>query len=221
MNGRQLVMGDIHGELKALEAVFKLSSFDFGNDQLIQVGDICDRGKYSYEVVELLKNCKNLILIGGNHDQWLKAYISSHIHFPDKMWIEQGGLETLDSYSRNKLYPRVHESFYAQQLPYYIDSANNCFVHGGFNRQHKIAGQDMEALAWDRDLAYEMMSASPNQKLKTADNFNHIYIGHTPTIYWNETKPITRGGVTNMDTGCGKGGLLTLMDIATGNYWQA
>ncbi|MEO8772165.1 MAG: metallophosphoesterase [Ferruginibacter sp.] len=219
--GRKFVLGDIHGELEKLVGVFELSSFDMENDLLIQVGDICDRGKSSYEVVELLMKCKNLILIEGNHDQWLKAYMNSTVRGLDAMWVQQGAKTTLDSYARHHLDPLVHQQFYSRQVPYYVDEANNCFVHGGFNREYKIAEQDMESLAWDRNLVNKMMGCAPGQKLKTADNFNHIYIGHTPTIYWNETKPITRGGVTNIDTGAGKGGMLTMMNVETHEYWQS
>ena len=221
MKERKLVLGDIHGELEKLKSVFELSSFDMENDRLIQVGDICDRGSSSYEVVELLMKCKKLILIEGNHDQWLKAYMNSTMRGLDTMWIQQGFVETLDSYARHKLDPRVHQEFYSRQVPYYVDEQNNCFVHGGFDRNSKIAEQDMKSLAWDRNLVNEMMSCAPGQKLKTADNFNHIYIGHTPTIYWNESKPITRGGVTNIDTGAGKGGYLTIMDVDTKEFWQS
>ncbi|MEO6667984.1 MAG: metallophosphoesterase [Ferruginibacter sp.] len=221
MKERKLVLGDIHGHLDKLAAVFELSSFDMDNDLLIQVGDICDRGPSSYEVVELLKKCKKLVLIEGNHDQWLKSYMNSTMRGLDAMWVQQGGKATLDSYARHKLEPAVHKEFYSRQVPYYVDADNNCFVHGGFNRKFKIAEQDMESLAWDRELVNQMMSAAPGEKLKTADNFNHIYIGHTPTIYWHEHKPITRAGITNVDTGAGKGGRLTIMDIDSQQFWQS
>ena len=220
MKERKMVLGDIHGELEALEEVFKLSVFDFENDLLIQLGDICDRGKSSYEVVELLKKCKKLILIEGNHDQWFKAYLKSNMHEVEELWMEQGGMATIESYSVNQINPLQHKSFYSMQLPYYVDDKNNCFVHGGFNRHYKISIQNLAELAWDRNLVNEMMSCPPGQKLKTADDFHHIYIGHTPTIYWGKTEPINRGGITNMDTGAGKGAKLTLMDIETGKIWQ-
>jgi serine/threonine protein phosphatase 1 len=220
MKQRKMLLGDIHGELEKLEKVFEQSAFDYSNDLLVQIGDICDRGTSSYEVVELLKKCSQLVLIEGNHDQWLKNYISSATRDMDDLWLEQGGMATLKSYSKHGQDPRVHESFYARQVPYYVDENKNCFVHGGFNRHFKIAVQNMEELAWDRELVQQMMTYPPGQKLNTADHFNHVYIGHTPTIYWGETKPITRGGITNIDTGAGKGGKLTIMDIETGEYWQ-
>lgn len=221
MKTRKMVLGDIHGELEKLESVFHASSFDFTNDLLIQIGDICDRGSSSYEVVELLKKCNKLILIEGNHDQWLKNFIKSGKRAMDDLWMQQGGMTTLESYAKHGLKPTVHEAFYAKQVPYYIDENNNCFVHGGFNRHYTIASQDMEELAWDRDLVQEMMITSPGEKLQTADNFNHVYIGHTPTIYWNESKPIVRAGITNIDTGAGKAGKLSMMNVDTGEYWQS
>lgn len=65
------------------------------------------------------------------------------------------------------------------------------------------------------------MSCSKNQKLKTFENFKEIFIGHTPTIYWEVTQPILKGGVVNVDTGSGKGGPLTLMDVDTKEYIQS
>jgi serine/threonine protein phosphatase 1 len=221
MKGRKLVLGDIHGELDMLRSVFELSQFHFQYDQLIQIGDICDRGPSSYEVVEFLKQCKNLILIEGNHDQWLKEYIRTNMRTIDDMWMEQGAKATMQSYSKQHLKPDVHEAFYAQQIPYYVDAENNCFVHGGFDLDEKIAVQDMEGLAWNRELVNDMMLCPPGHTFKNADHFKHIYIGHTPTIYWGESKPVTRGGITNIDTGCGKGGKLTIMDVETGEFWQS
>lgn len=218
---RTFVLGDIHGELEALEQVFALASFDFDKDVLVQIGDLCDRGKSSFEVVELLKQCRQLVLIEGNHDQWLKAYVEFRDPEPDKTWLQQGAMDTLASYAKHGADPVIHQPFYAAQVPYFVDDDRNCFVHGGFDRSLPIAAQQADMLAWNRTMADEMMEAEPGSILATADQFNHVYFGHTPTTYWGETKPITRGGFTNIDTGCGKGGLLTLMDIRSGEYWQS
>ncbi|MBS1741418.1 MAG: metallophosphoesterase [Bacteroidetes bacterium] len=218
---RKLVLGDIHGELEKLEAVSRKAAFDFDNDLLIQVGDICDRGRSSYEVVEWLKQCKHLVLIEGNHDQWLKAYMKSASKQMEYMWVQQGGKTTLESYALHAVDPVVHESFYDRQVPYYIDEERNVFVHGGFNRHRKIVTQPKDSFAWDRELVQEMMEADAPGKLITADDFKHVYIGHTPTLYWNITVPVTRAGITNIDTGAGKGGKLSMMDVETGEYWQS
>ena len=55
---------------------------------------------------------------------------------------------------------------------------------------------------------------------KIKDGFSHIYVGHTPTTYWGEVMPITAADITNLDTGCGKGGLLTIMNLETKEFKQ-
>lgn len=137
---RRFVIGDIHGEYERLIACLKDVDFDYENDQLIQLGDVVDRGAKSYEVVEELLKIKNLIAIRGNHDEtW---YESVRLGTRNILY-DQGGRETLLSYTRagcendpTKI-PDTHKEFFKNQLPYYVDENNWCFVHGGFNR-HKL-----------------------------------------------------------------------------------
>jgi len=107
-------------------------------------------------------------------------------------------------------------------LDYYIDDDNDIiFTHGGFDKEVRVIDQASSMFQWDRELVTQAMSCSPGQKLKTQDGFSEIYIGHTPTIYWGITEPISKGGLINIDTGSGKGGPLTIMDIETKQYWQS
>ena len=39
--------------------------------------------------------------------------------------------------------------------------------------------------------------------------------------YWNITTPMQAANIINLDTGSGKGGLLTIMNLETKEYWQA
>lgn len=218
---RTFVLGDIHGALPQLDQVLERSGIDPKNDRLIQIGDICDRGLFSYEVVEKLKLFSHLILIEGNHDTWLKAYMNGTIGEEYQSWLTYGGKEALNSYKRNKQEPSVHKEFYDQQLPYFIDEQNRCFVHAGFHRSFPIKGQPLEFITFDREMANEMLRAPEDKVLKTADRFSHIFIGHTPTTNFGIYTPITRAGVTNIDTGCGKGFRLTIMDTDSMEYWQS
>ncbi len=65
---RRLVLGDLHGNFKALKQVFKRAKFDYKKDELIIIGDVVDGYSYSYEVVEELIKVKNKTLVLGNHD---------------------------------------------------------------------------------------------------------------------------------------------------------
>lgn len=65
---RRFVLGDVHGNFKALKQVLKKSKFDYEKDSLIIIGDVVDGYNCSYEVVEELLKIKNRVFIIGNHD---------------------------------------------------------------------------------------------------------------------------------------------------------
>lgn len=243
-------MGDIHGEHEKLIECLEGVKFDYEKDTLIQLGDIVDRGPKSFEVVEELLKIDNLISIKGNHDDCFLNGLLGH----EYALFNQGCKETINSYIENcsaKRYfnvkmsgistdfsmidlPEGHQNFFKNQLPYYIDKDNNCFVHGGFNRHHLIKHQpDLTSLWWDRDLFLAALSYGqiepgdeekyPNRgKFKTKDNFKEIFIGHTATINWNTDKPIHAANIWNLDTGSGyQKGKLTIMNLETKEIFQS
>ena len=62
------------------------------------------------------------------------------------------------------------------------------FVHAGFNRSSPINDQPDKSIFWfDRQLITDAKKLHSNQsptKLNTFDNFDTIYIGHTPVQNW-------------------------------------
>jgi serine/threonine protein phosphatase 1 len=80
---------------------------------------------------------------------------------------------------------------------------------------------------WDRTLWETALSL--NEKLdkkhpfypKRFTLYNEIYIGHTPVTKIEQTKPIQKACVWNVDTGAAFTGPLTIMDIDTKEYWQS
>lgn len=248
---RTLVMGDIHGGYKALVQCLERSKFDYENDTLIQLGDVCDGWSEVYECVNELLKIKNLIAIRGNHDAWFETWIKFRQH--PTGWL-QGGDGTLISYCRelDKMYttgsngyvtnllpsdlPEKHYQFFiSRQIPYYIDSNNNLYVHGGLNRHYPIDNtiyNSEDVLMWDRDfwmaaLSYGQIEKDdhikyPNRgKFKINGDFKEVFIGHTSTVNWKTDKPINAANVWNLDTGCGYNGKCTIMDVDTKEYWQS
>lgn len=224
---RRFVMGDIHGCHDKLLACLDSVKFNYDNDTLIQLGDVVDRGVDTYMCVETLLSIKNLISIRGNHDEaWLKALKSGDID-SNMLW-NQGARETSQSYTRRGIQPEIHFEFFFKQLPYYIDKDNNLFIHGGFNRHHLLEEQSELQYYWDRDLwmaamGYKAMLRNPDNPrypFKMKQKFNEIFIGHTPTTYWNSKEPINAANIWNVDTGSGKGGMLTIMNIDTKEFKQ-
>jgi serine/threonine protein phosphatase 1 len=51
--------------------------------------------------------------------------------------------------------------------------------------------------------------------------YSEIYIGHTPTLYYDMEVPMNAVNVWNIDTGAAFNGKLTVMDIETKAYWQS
>ena len=225
MENRTFIMGDIHGMYDKLMACLQAVSFDYINDTLIQLGDVVDRGPDNHLVVEELLKIKNLIAIRGNHDDcWMQGLFMYKEDYQNQadvfLLYNQGARETLQSYTRNGLDPMMHIGFFKNQLPYYIDKNNNCFVHGGFNRHTIIENQIHNDLLWDRDLwhaarSYDSMNNKEQHPFKNKNKFNEIFIGHTPTTYFNSTVPLKAANIWNLDTGSGKGGLLTIMNLET------
>lgn len=225
MENRTFIMGDIHGMYDKLMACLQAVSFDYTNDKLIQLGDVVDRGPDSYLVIEELLKIKNLIAVRGNHDDcWMQGLFYYREDYQNQIEVfslyNQGARETLQSYTRRGIDPNVHLTFFRNQLNYYIDKNNSCFVHGGFNRHLPIAEQrEVSDLWWDRDLwlaarSYGQMEDNVH-RFKIKDGFDEIFIGHTPTTYFGSTEPLKAANITNLDTGCGKGGLLTIMNLET------
>lgn len=246
---RTFVIGDIHGNYKALKQVLERSNFDYDNDVLIQLGDIVDGFSETYECVEELLKIKNLIAIKGNHDDWFSEYLMYGIH-PTR-W-RQGGDKTAYSYLKQigkedliekkfsgeyitglnpEDVPLQHKRFFRKQDLFYIDDKNRLFLHAGFNRHLSIRNQAFgHIFYWDRDLwtsamSFESMKKGEDTKslkFKMKDEFDEIYIGHTSTVLWDKAEPLKAANIWNLDTGAGSfKGKLTIMDVDTKEYWQS
>lgn len=242
---RTLVMGDIHGNWKALRQCLDRSGFDRSRDTLIQLGDVVDGYDQVRECVEELLTIEHLIAIRGNHDAWFSDYIR-HGQHRDR-W-RQGGYNTARSYLRplDKEHlvmrdgngyrtalnpadiPETHKRFFNSQQLYYLDDDNRCFVHGGFDRRMPFIGQHPDIYLWDRSLwedALSFQAAARGEgscgQFRCVTPFTDIFIGHTETLCWYTDQPMEAGPVHNLDTGAGSRGRLSIMDLATGTYWQS
>lgn len=245
MNKNTWIFGDVHGEIDKLKKCIEFIDLKEG-DEIISLGDLVDRGEYSFEVIDYcieLQNKYKCIFIRGNHDYHFYSGLISG----EYLLYNQGCMETLRSYIHNTKsfkqlclncqfriedIPKSHQLFFKNQRPYYIDQDNNCFVHGGFNRHHlientgKIHG-DISDLWWDRDLLHSARSYNSMKdktyKFKNKNNFKEIFIGHTPTTYFGSSTPLNVANIWDLDTGCGKSydAKLTIMNLHTKEFWQA
>ena len=241
---RTFIVGDIHGWDEPLIELFNEVNFDFKNDKLILLGDLCDRGPNTWEVIEFLMTIKNLIFIKGNHDYCFEQFLDGNNEY-EYDWALRMGRQTIESYEKHEWKnKKKHKSFLKSAIPYYVENNTMinqivCFVHGGFDRYRKIQKQHETYLFRDRQLMNDVIN-NKDEKIFNIDEFDRIFIGHTPTICWNEGDekldgelkfvltidkpiyhPIIKSHVYNIDTGCGKGGHLTLYDLENDKYYQS
>ncbi len=227
---RTLVIGDIHGGLRALKQVFERAKVN-ESDKLIFLGDYVDGWSESAALISYLIETNEkyeCVFIRGNHDIWCHDWLLGS-EFDNRPWVISGGYETIDSYeSINEVVKERHISFFQNLKDYYIDSENRLFVHAGFM---SLKGPDNEVYKsnfyWDRSLwemadsFHERIKKKPESMPKRLKLFNEIYIGHTPTQDYDSTIPINRINVWNLDTGAAFKGSLSIMDIDTKEFWQS
>lgn len=208
------VMGDIHGACRALLQCLERSSFDFSEDDLICLGDVCDGWPETRQCVELLAGIPNLEYVLGNHDTWFLDWMETG--YVEEIWYKQGGKATIASYQGTAV-PRSHRAFLESAKPYLL-SKNRLFVHAGIDPVTALENQSKETFLWDRVLARKALAnfqAGRNEKLTS---YAEVYLGHTPVPY---TFPVNSGEVWLMDTGAGWEGQLTMMNVETKEIFQS
>ena len=226
---RKLVIGDIHGGLKALNQVLDKAQLT-NEDTLIFLGDYVDGWSESAQVItylmELEKNY-TCIFIKGNHDQYCENWMKTNLEFGP--WMSQGGEATVASYKNISEHEKqAHLNFIERMKLYYIDEANNLFIHAGYTSMHGPQKEQHPAnYYWDRTL-WETAVAMDKQLDKNHILypkrfllFNQIFIGHTPTTNYNMDMPLNCANIWNIDTGAGFKGKLSVLDIANKEFWQS
>jgi serine/threonine protein phosphatase 1 len=226
VNGKTLVIGDIHGRLAALNEVLIASEFNNFEDRLIVLGDVCDGGSQTRGVIDRLLQITNRVDILGNHEVWFRAWaewkpgdnFAPYIRIR-QLWEPQGGIWTEKSYDNDPRYvPQSHLKFLRNMVPYYIDEENRVFVHGGFNPKVPIEKQKPYDLTWDRTLI-KYARYHPIRK------YNHVFVGHTSTQIFKENHcpvayPKTYHNLTMCDCGGGWMGRLALVNVENpAEYW--
>ncbi|MDC6350875.1 metallophosphoesterase family protein [Zeaxanthinibacter sp. PT1] len=226
---RNLVIGDIHGGLRALEQVLERAQLS-AEDRLIFLGDYVDGWSDAVETVNYLMELKtthNCVLIRGNHDVLCADWLRTGNDNP--LWEQHGGKATMASYRKwGEDIQAQHLTFYDQLDDYFLKDDEYLFLHAGFTNLKGVAHEYQSFnFYWDRTL-WEMARAL-DPKLDREDpsypprlkNYKEIYIGHTPVTRMGETTPQQAGNVWNIDTGAAFKGPLTVLDIETKEYWQS
>lgn len=223
--GRAFTCGDIHGCYDDFMNELEKVNFNFDEDIVICTGDMVDRGPNSLD-------CFNLIYkswfksVRGNHEQFCLEYL----HTSQKIkHMESHTTHGGTWFYKLPMDVKLHICSEIERLPILITLERNNkkygFVHGNiptyartwselidFINSASLGENTINDCMMERTKARLAMNPNTDENIFKYNDVDKIYLGHT-TI----KKPITRGNMTFIDTGCvyknGVFGKLTLLEI--------
>jgi serine/threonine protein phosphatase 1 len=240
MAGRTFAIGDIHGDLDALFKLLACFPTLDKDDTLVFVGDYIDRGPKSAEVIDFIRKLpKNtpakVVALRGNHeDAWLKVVtggwpefvlppgngclqaMRSFLKLPMPNDGEEATPEERDQMMLGAFFPEDVIAW-MDGLPFWYEDEHAIYVHAGLPKGpdgflHPSEVKAPIALLWCRD---EDFFRNYRGKM--------VVFGHTATEYLpNELSSYTPEDPTDiwagpccvgLDTGAGKGGFLTGLEL--------
>ncbi|MDT8448292.1 MAG: metallophosphoesterase [bacterium] len=195
-SSRTLIVGDVHGCVDELAALTELVGYVPGQDRLIQVGDLINRGPDSLGTWKLFKELKGQAVL-GNHELHL-------IRDAQGIEVKKRWLGEFKEYFGSHFVPYLAD---IKSWPLYIEEDNLMVVHAGLvPGQHPSQSDPRQVTSirtwdgWGQDLQNE---ANPP--------WFDFYQGPKLTVFghWAKLNGLVRDHVVGLDTGCVYGKELT------------
>jgi len=245
---RTIAIGDLHGDLPALERVMGLLPALDAEDTLVFVGDYVDRGPDSKGTIAYIRELlpkrtpAQIVTLMGNHeDGWLRVLKGG---WPEFVWPQGNGcMATVRSYLGTRptedgrpqkeefealfdgrFLPADVVEWMRDLLPYYED-AHAIYVHAGLPFRdgdfvHPSRVEDPKPLLWER-----------SEKFFREYRGKRVVCGHTQTStlpqelsrYTPEdpTDLFAHRSVMAIDTGAGKDGFLTAVELPSCRVYES
>lgn len=222
---RTIIVGDIHGCYHEFIALLKKTGYKKKKDRLILLGDLMDRGPFSYEMLHWAmtrkkKNPHGFYMVRGNHEQMLVEQSKS---LDTRMiWRVVGKTATIRSFRRHKDHMERYIPWILENMPiYHVEDDFRC-VHAGV--EHEDFDQN----------SLELLVKDHSWSKKNLYSGKITMIGHTPlaapTYYdgsgqageeleyhiWRE---LPQNGAICIDTGSVFGQKLTAMIVEDHQYY--
>lgn len=200
--GRDFVVGDVHGCFGKLRSLLKSVSFDAEKDRLFSVGDLVDRGPDSEEIADWL-NQKWFHAVRGNHEDFIVNGMTDPM-----LHVVNGGIWWLARTETEKAEIRQAVAEMPLAIEVATDHGNVGIVHAevpdddwlSFSSDDPKYTTDMveNICLWSRAIIRERMPLYHKGKMnfEGVRNIDHVYVGHTPV-----EEPRTIQNVTYIDTG--------------------
>lgn len=192
ISGRRFVITDIHGCFQTFLKLLDKISFRT-EDQLFILGDMVDRGPYSYLVLEkiaqLIGDGFAIFPLRGNHEQ---LFLNFNRENPRKLKTFAGRQFSRHLLNESGHLPEEIDLFFSR-LPYYYETDIAYLVHAGFNTRKSDHFEEWKDMIWMRNFEYE------KKKFKK----KMVIHGHVP-IPFDEISAAVDAGKRNinLDNGC-------------------
>ncbi len=242
MGARTFAIGDIHGNLEALDRVLERIAPE-KDDTVVFLGDYLDRGARSMETVARVRAfvadppCKAVALRGNHEDIWIECFkepnagfllprsngcMDSFRSFAGAPPLDEGQALKADEFVKylqvSSWFPRdVVEWF--ESLPLWYEDDHALFVHAGLD------GRDAE---WKhpRDGRPKPLMWMREKLFYNGYTGKRVVFGHTHTRDLPQEhrefadgspkdadRVWLRGPLVGLDTGCGRGGVLSAIEL--------
>ena len=169
------IISDVHGCYKTLIALIDQFS-NKQNSKIVFVGDLIDKGKNTYDVIEFVKN-NNYDCVIGNHDEMMVLYSqyleTDRQHEDLKYWLFKcGGEATLNSYSsQKKFYEHIE---YLKNLPHYIEYKD----YKTHDNRYLVVSHSAVGKLWDK------RDSKDKFDIEEFDPFTPVYISYFGAYFY-------------------------------------
>jgi serine/threonine protein phosphatase 1 len=218
--GRDFVVGDLHGMYPLLGDLLARAAFDRAKDRLFSVGDLCDRGPHSEQALDYLAEPWFHACLGNHEEMLLSALRGGDLHAVT-LWSMNGGDWGLE------LSPIKQQRFMAafSKLPLTME-----IPHSALGRIAVVHAEVPQGVAWDDFTARletgdeklrnhalwarsRISQAGTRKRDEGVSGVVRLFCGHTIL-----REPLLLGNVQYLDTGAflGASGALSMVELKRG-----
>ena len=202
------VIGDVHGCYNTLIKLIKQFPHDA---DIIFVGDLCDKGEFSKDVLEFVIE-NNYLCVKGNHEALFEKHIKDVINNNKyTLWSSDekyGGLQCIRSYNGNFSLINKHLKW-IKKLPIYLQ-IDKYFITHGFALEYYQYRDNQD---YFNDILLSRLY--PDMKeVESKENIINVF-GH---CFFSEVQ-IGKKYIC-LDTGCVSGGKLSALQLGTNKIFE-
>jgi hypothetical protein len=198
---RTVIVGDVHGCLDELRSLLERVGFRPGDDQLVMVGDLVNKGPDSVGVVNLVRSLQGRAVMGNHDDLVVRCLAARRARedgdFPDSV---------------RKIVKRLDDDAAAwlEALPTSLALPDHhaLVVHAGMVPNVPVSSQRRDVLLTTRSIRSD---GTPTKRIEDGRPWaslwpgpEHVFFGHD-AVRGLQRWPYATG----LDTGCVYGGRLT------------